>query len=1123
MANTPTRYSFNPLSGNFDQVLQDPAQVITVAKSGAMFTTITDALNSITDATVNKQYVILVHPGTYVESITLKSYVGICGVSVGTGNTVITSSTTVVSGTVADDATHYLAHIGVVLTPTTDGQRCVDVTGNFGMLDSFAVVQTASNVETGSIRITSNSFCALSSTSQQYINTFVGLTKDYTCLELAGSGIVFLSVSSQRNSVNATAGVHTMFKLTGTNEFLATVTEVVYDNAAATGTCAVLGCSVTNATTKNRVFEYSDWRFVGAGGGSATAFYMDNATAEFFYSGMTISINGFATEYVANNVTAGGTQKIWLNSSNKNLGKTGAGLSIITPYDEVRTGFGEWSTAAGNFWSATLSTGTFSTLKRFTGIVKSAPVIAPAATLTGVTALTDLAVNYVYADSTGALKSTTSSTADTYESNIPVFQVWRDGANGLVCRENHPVKFTTAVSLAWHDCFGSLLKSPSSSLGVGLAGAKCAFTGENTILDHGITSAVAEAAAGFTATFLYVDGSGKMRQYGSATDVFPAYYNNAGTPTILTVGSNRWVIYRIGVIKDSGLTSSATAQFVAVMDTVQNTSAANATTRITSGAVTPFPPELKALEVCQVGYVVVRKTSAGAIDTTNVPPTTSLQIFGAQYVSGGTSTAAALITANTTDFDGEFSGAETNVQLCLDRIDDYDSLLDWATTKTYRVGNTVRVTTAGFIGTWRCVVAHTSAAAFSTDVNSGNWEIVSNSEGSRELVTQAGHGFAIKDVVYHTGSAYAKAQADTAAKAEVIGVVLGTTTDKFVLAKTGKITVTGLTAGQYFLSDATAGLATQTEPTTIGSISKPLFCAVSTTEAQINIMRGVTVGGVNATTSVSIASGTGPFTVQDLSAYTGGRIEGDVILAATTPLKGHYNIEFVKNGAANDYNISVTYTGDNPATFTITAAGLLRVTIGSPAGYSSCVFNYQLNGPAVGATFPLSISAGLVLGRTDGAAVPAGYIGEIKESVRSSALNLPVASSNVYGDIDPGVSTWSDANATGLALTPGVWDLQGIVDLVAGATAPTTVDFFDMFIGTAKQTSTTGIDPLRNRIVTRIVEDKTTGQSYATYVTPTFRVNISAGTTYYLKFRAIFSGAGSSIDCTGNLIGRRIA
>lgn len=55
-------------------------QFVTVAKSGGDFTTIQAAINSITDATPSKPYVILVYPGVYSEQVTLtKSYVSIVG------------------------------------------------------------------------------------------------------------------------------------------------------------------------------------------------------------------------------------------------------------------------------------------------------------------------------------------------------------------------------------------------------------------------------------------------------------------------------------------------------------------------------------------------------------------------------------------------------------------------------------------------------------------------------------------------------------------------------------------------------------------------------------------------------------------------------------------------------------------------------------------------------------------------------------------------------------------------------------------------------------------------------------------------------------------------------------
>lgn len=119
--------------------------------------------------------------------------------------------------------------------------------------------------------------------------------------------------------------------------------------------------------------------------------------------------------------------------------------------------------------------------------------------------------------------------------------------------------------------------------------------------------------------------------------------------------------------------------------------------------------------------------------------------------------------------------------------------------------------------------------------------------GGMTSLTQATHGFAVGDVLYHNGTIYAKAKADAEATAEAIGIVASVDgTDNFVLQTSSYITgLSGLTAGAvYYLSDATAGLLTTTEPTTEGSISKPLMIAVSTTTGYVFNMRGVTVGGV---------------------------------------------------------------------------------------------------------------------------------------------------------------------------------------------------------------------------------------------------------------------------------------
>ena len=120
-----------------------------------------------------------------------------------------------------------------------------------------------------------------------------------------------------------------------------------------------------------------------------------------------------------------------------------------------------------------------------------------------------------------------------------------------------------------------------------------------------------------------------------------------------------------------------------------------------------------------------------------------------------------------------------------------------------------------------------------------------------QRINQASHGFVVGDVLRHNGTIYVKAQADSAANGEVIGIVsvISSDGDYFSLSTVGYITgLSGLTAGEaHFLSDATAGLITATAPTTEGSTVKPILVADSTTSGYIYNMRGfdVTAGSTS--------------------------------------------------------------------------------------------------------------------------------------------------------------------------------------------------------------------------------------------------------------------------------------
>jgi hypothetical protein len=77
------------MSGNqFSMLGTSYQQVVVVAKSGGDFTSIQSALNSITDASATKRYLVWVAPGIYNERVTMKQYVDIEG-----ANTTLTTIT----------------------------------------------------------------------------------------------------------------------------------------------------------------------------------------------------------------------------------------------------------------------------------------------------------------------------------------------------------------------------------------------------------------------------------------------------------------------------------------------------------------------------------------------------------------------------------------------------------------------------------------------------------------------------------------------------------------------------------------------------------------------------------------------------------------------------------------------------------------------------------------------------------------------------------------------------------------------------------------------------------------------------------------------------------------------
>jgi hypothetical protein len=308
--------------------------------------------------------------------------------------------------------------------------------------------------------------------------------------------------------------------------------------------------------------------------------------------------------------------------------------------------------------------------------------------------------------------------------------------------------------------------------------------------------------------------------------------------------------------------------------------------------------------------------------------------------------------------------------------------------------------------------------------NGTTWIPAGGGSALTAIITQASHGFVSTDIgcaLYINGSGvYTKARSDAANTAEVVGLLYSIVdANTFNIAMAGEVTVdstqTGgaMTVGEnYYLSPTTAGRLTATEPTTVGHVSLPIGVAKSATVLVVNIMRGVVVGGANVRTSVGLANNA-TTTVQSFAAYEAGELTGWVTIAATTPLKFYLQAQVAKNGAGTDYNVAWQATGDTyPVGFnvTITAAGLLQVTLPNLAGFTSASsINYALNAPAVGTTFPLSINQSSVIGRIQTKAIAAeayASSGGLGTLVTTLFNNLTIG--NTY-KVSGGIASRSDS------------------------------------------------------------------------------------------------------------------
>ena len=123
-------------------------------------------------------------------------------------------------------------------------------------------------------------------------------------------------------------------------------------------------------------------------------------------------------------------------------------------------------------------------------------------------------------------------------------------------------------------------------------------------------------------------------------------------------------------------------------------------------------------------------------------------------------------------------------------------------------------------------------------------------------VTQSSHGLSVGDVIYNNGTNYVKARANATGTLGIFVVSAVTDSNTFTATFSGKITLSSLTAGQYyFVSTTTAGEYVSTEPTT--GYSNPILFALTTTAAVVLPYRPqdlVSGGAAGARTALDVYS-----------------------------------------------------------------------------------------------------------------------------------------------------------------------------------------------------------------------------------------------------------------------------
>jgi hypothetical protein len=867
---------------------QNSKYIVSAVAGDSPFTTIQAAINAANAAGGNAT--VYIRTGSYTENLTLYSTVHLEGVE---------STTVTITGihTPPNAGTVNITRIGFV--SGTD------------VLNSAAAGAATIKFTRCSFSITNGYICNLANWTGAILFKYCNEGTSTT------DGVISNTGGSQVDIINSTLGY-------GTGKALTT-------NGTLTLFNVKLGCPLTLAGSAVSLIDGGS-DLLGAVTVSATAdltvnnSYISTGAATALTTTSTIPIKlsnvGINT---SNAVAIAGTGTVNFNSVTFADSKALAGTIVEGLVGVLKTGenysntilrmdmsgFYSWAAAAPYFDDTTL--GTFKLLVGGTGYIKGKVITWVAQNITGLTAGNTY---WIYIDPTGTIGKASARTDALFVDNIVLFECMRDSTavtnNQVTVKENHPYNFQTEVSNYDHDVIGTVIENANNGANITLVGTQgIGISGADVYSDHGLDTDIPDSGGvGVTWIRMFTLVSGKWARQ-NATTTFTGFWNNGGTATALTAG--RWGVYRLYVCKDT--LNATTPTYFAVLDTAQYTNLGNAQTAIANDTPAKATNELMSLELCQLGTIIYRESTA-----TIVQVNIAKQTLRSTTSSGGTSIAS-LVTTNVTNFNNVLSAADTNVQSALDTIDDFGSGTGIQTVNLY-TGAGVKTVTLGSTNTTSVTTLQAGSVGMTITTATGNGPIdIVSGTGTIGIATSAtnstvniGTGAGIKAVTLGSGTT----TSSTAINCGTAGLTVGTT------ANAHSTTVGSTSGASLFTLQGGSGASTITTANgtlTVATGTGQIDIGCNTAATTVHIGYEPTIAAYAKT--IVIGSNSHPNDATSITSGTGGmhltNYSGEVeIFSAGIP--GLINIDAVAN---------------NTTTQIATGAGIKLLTLGSTNTTSS--------------------------------------------------------------------------------------------------------------------------------------------------------------------------------------------